>query len=56
MNGKAKHYSLDQLCDEKRTLNSQKRYVAANVYTRGILWPSKYDKICFRPGLRRGPR
>jgi len=37
-------------------MNSQKQYVAANSYTRGVLWPSKYAKMRFRPGLYPGPR
>jgi len=37
-------------------MNSQKQYVAANSYTRGVLWPSKYAKMHIRPGLSPGPR
>ena len=57
MNGEAKHYSLDQICDEKRTLFdelSETVCIAANSYSRGVLRPSKYAKMRLSAGTRWG--
>jgi len=54
MNGEA--ISIIRLRNAHNFMNSQKQYAAANSYTRGVLWPSKYAKMHSRPELRAGSR
>jgi len=58
MNGEAKHYSLDQLCDEKRTLFDELPETAVNSYTgyQGRSLAFKIRRNAFPAGAPPGTR